>query len=159
MKKNKYIIIALVSVFLLPFLYKYYLYYKIPYNPLLKITSNITSCSVTEYKNPPYDPVDMLSSHSYDCSIIYNYLTGLRLKPLKYDDHSTNYDIERIDYRYSISFLQPDLYNDITIGVWNKDLSVIYISSNNPDFKDGYYKIEDTEFDYKYINELISLQI
>lgn len=159
MKKNKYIIIALVCILSLPFLYKYYLYYKIPYNPLVKISSDVMSCSGIQYENPPQDVISYISTHSQDCSVIFNYLSDLKLKPLKYEDYSTSFDIVKVDYRYFLSFTQPDLYYDLSISAWDKDLSIIYISSNKPGFKEGYYKVTDSEFEYKYINELLSLQM
>lgn len=159
MKKNKYVVLALACILLSPFFYKYYLNYVIPYNPLAKIDSKATSCSVSKFEKSSYNPVNMSSSHMYDCSVIYNYLSNLKLKPLKYNNYSTNYDILKADYRYLLNFPQPDLYEDLSIFVWKKDLSIIYIDSNNAGFKDGYYKIVDSEFDYEYINELVSLQI
>lgn len=158
MKKNKYIIIALVCILLSPFLYKYFLYYKIPNNPLVKLSSDAVSCSFTEIKYDPEEYKHHFNYHSLDCSVIFNYLKDLKLKPLKNEDYSSVYDIIKPDYYYSIKLSEPDWKYDLNIKLWLKDLSVIYINCNKPGFKSGFYKLIDSEFDYKYLNDLILLQ-
>jgi hypothetical protein len=39
--------------------------------------------------------------------------------------------------------------------IYLEDLTVIYISSRKYNFPTGYYKITDSKFDYKYIENLL----
>ena len=40
--------------------------------------------------------------------------------------------------------------------IYLDDLTIVSIRSNIPKFRNGYYKIIDSKFDYEYINDLIT---
>jgi len=64
-----------------------------------------------------------------------------------------------INFSYRLRFRppKPSAYYYITIDeIWLDNLSVLCIRSNKPGFHDGYYKIIDSKFDYKYVNDLIN---
>ncbi|SHK61500.1 hypothetical protein [Paramaledivibacter caminithermalis] len=159
MKKIKYLFIVLILYVLLANLYQNYIYYLIPYNPLEDITDNPYSCHFTiNYSN------DGITNASYNLNtntLIFKYFSDLNLIPLKEETNKEEifkHDND-INFSYRFRFHPPksSAYYYITIDeIWLDNLSVLYIRSNKPGFHNGYYKIIDSKFDYKYVNDLIN---
>lgn len=155
--KKKILIIILALLFISPFFYKYYLYYQIPYNPLLEFSIEPITSSYTKYnpnesgsfatqRNNNFKSNDDLTA----CSDIFKYLKSLKLKPLK----KNNLDFEKINYEYYLRLSSPE-DNEIMIFISTEDLTNIYIATRKVGLRDGHYKVIDEEFDYEYVNNLI----
>lgn len=156
MKKIKYLFITLTFIFFATIIYQNYIYYTISNNSLSKRSVEPITCSVTDYnpnlsENNSENSKFENTSNSKDCSAIFKYLKDLNLKPMK----SKDFDYSTMNLRYDIRLDSPDNDN-LTILVWLDDLSSIYIDSEKPDLPRGYYKIINSEFNYKYINNLIA---
>lgn len=53
-------------------------------------------------------------------------------------------------------FDKPTNFKVFINEIYLDNLTVLSIRSNKPGFNNGYYKIMNNKFDYKYINELIT---
>ncbi|MGL5752446.1 MAG: hypothetical protein ACRCXT_18060 [Paraclostridium sp.] len=82
---------------------------------------------------------------------ILKYLKNLKLKPMKNED----IDFDKIDYSYRFQLSSPR-YDSIIVFVSSEDVSKVYISTQMLGSKNSHYKVIDGEFDYVYINKLIS---
>ncbi|RKD31184.1 hypothetical protein BET03_03390 [Thermohalobacter berrensis] len=159
MKKIKYLFTVLILSVLLVNLYQNYIYYLIPYNPLEDITDNPYSCHFTlNYSNGG------ITNASYNLNtntLIFKYFSDLNLIPLKEETNKEEIFEHESDINFSYRFRfrppKPSTHYYITIDeIWLDNLSVLFIRSNKPGFHDGYYKIIDSKFDYKYVNDLIN---
>lgn len=157
MKKNKKFFIALIFILFTVFIYKNFVYYVIPSNPLAKSFTTPLFCSVTKQEPDALGSIGKPENVKYintsaleECSAILEYISSLKLKPLKQKD--SGYGSVNLTYNIRLSSPEDDL---IMIFVWLDDLSTIYIGSDKPDFPEGHYKIVGTKFDYEYINSLI----
>jgi hypothetical protein len=160
MKKFKYLFIVLILFFLLIYFYQNHIYYLIPYNPLEDITDNPTSC---HFDLNHSNGVSTKASHNLNNNIlIFKYFSDLNLIPLKEKinkeeiyKHKTN-----IHFSYSFRFspqTSPTYYYIFIKEIWLDNLSILSIRSNKPGFHNGYYKIIDSKFDYRYVNDLITI--
>ncbi len=158
MRKLKYLLYAIILFFSLLSFYRNYIFYQIPYNPLVGLTHDTPmSCYFTEYH--PDDEVTG-SSHSLENNtLIFKYFRDLNLIPLKKE---ANIDeifkhTNDIHLSYTLKFDSSPNYVYIYISeIYLDDLTIVSIRSNIPKFRNGYYKIIDSKFDYEYINDLIT---
>ncbi|MCZ8542247.1 hypothetical protein [Psychrobacillus psychrodurans] len=154
MKKNKYLAIAIVLVLLSIYLYKSFIYYSIPFNPIKEYS---TESDVDFYitKNlPDGEGVNAKCHDAKNCGLVLEYLSGLKLIPLKDKVAQKMLNYENATYFNGIlKFNESEMIfiSDISIDTPN----VLRISSSITGFKDGYYEIEDSTFDYNYIYDLI----
>ncbi|MBU5675906.1 hypothetical protein KQI88_05720 [Alkaliphilus sp. MSJ-5] len=161
MKKFKYIFIALILLFLATFIYQHYIYYKIPYNPLVELDSDtLNGFHFSENHPHPNDTIKKSTHNLNTTTRIFEYFSDLNLVPLK---EKSNWDEihNHGDIYYSGMFefeTSPTRYGtEVHINeIWLDNLTILWISSPRPKFKDGYYKIIDDKFDYEYINDLIT---
>lgn len=157
MKKFKYLFIVLILFCLSMYFYKNYIYYKIPYNPLAKLSEDTPSgCYFTEsHSNNDIQKF----SHNLDYNaLIYKYFRGLDLIPLK---EKTNFnEIYKhntdIHFSYMLEFGAPSYSKVFIDEIWLDNLTILSIRSDIPGFHTGYYKILGSKFDYKYVNDLIT---
>jgi hypothetical protein len=136
------------------YFYKNYIYYKIPYNPLVKLLKDApSSCYVTEsHLNNEMDK----SSHNLDHNtLIFKYFRGLNLIPLKEKTNFNEIYKHNTDIRFSYMLkFGPPSYSEVFISeIWLDNLTILSIRSDVPGFRTGYYKILG---DYKYVNDLIT---
>jgi len=156
MKRFKYLTLALVLVFLLVFFYQNYVYYKIPYNPINKYSSEtLTSFHIT--KNLPNNEEISKKTHDLNtCKLILKYFSNLQLTPIK-DKLALDALSIQGNETYFTGMLEFNQSEKIFLkDIFLEDLTVLYISSDTPGFHEGYYKITDSKFDYNYIFDLIS---
>lgn len=152
MKKIKYLIIVVIVLCLSISLYKNYIYYKIPHNPFDDVDTEIPLKFYFEANNSVDDETKI--SGDLETSIIaFKYFKNLELLPIKSDEtpeyHQDTYFSGR--FKFSESFEEDIIISDIYL----ENLTVLYVSSDRPGFKDGYYKIINGKFDYEYINDLM----
>lgn len=157
--KLKYVFIAIVLLLLSIFMYQNYIYYKIPYNPLSELDSDTPSgFHFTENHPHPNDTINM-SSHNLNTNrLIFKYFSNLNLVPLKEKSNLDEIHKHEKDIYYSgmFKFDTPSNFKVFINEIYLDNLTVLSIRSNKPGFVNGYYKIMDNKFDYKYINELIT---
>lgn len=156
MKKFKFFIILLVvSLSLLSF-YKEYMYYKISYNPLTKISECMPEkCYFNEYNSYSGQEVKKTSENSNTNVLIFEYLRNLKLKPLKQNNKETYKHETNTYFSYGFKFDSSSNYYIFINEIYLDNLTVMRISSNKPGFPNGYYKISDSKFNYTYVNNLI----
>ncbi|MFT9487402.1 MAG: hypothetical protein ACH0QD_08555 [Tepidibacillus sp.] len=156
MKKFKFLALALVFVFLLVFLYQNYIYYKIPYNPITKYSSeNLSSFHIT--KNLPNGEEVSAKTNDLDTSnLILRYFRDLKLMPLK-DKSALDVISKQGNETYFTVMLEFNQSERLFIkDIFLENLRVLYISSDFSGFHEGYYRIIGSKFDYNYIYDLIS---
>ena len=157
MKKIKYVFIALILLFVLTYIYQNYIYYKIPYNPLVELNSDTPSGF--HFKENHHNDTINKSSHDKNINtLILKYFSDLNLVPLKEKSNRDEIYNHEKDIYYSgmFEFDTTPNYNVFINEIYLDNLTVLRISSFRPGFKDGYYKIINTKFDYEYINNLIT---
>lgn len=157
MKKFKYLVLVLVLVFLSVYLYQNHIYYKIPYNPLDVITDTPYSCHFTlDYSNGEWST--KASRNLNNNALIFKYFSDLNLTPLKIESNKEEIFEHKNGINFSYRFrLGPPTYYYIVIDeIWLDNLSILHIRSSKPRSHNGYYKIIDSKFDYKYVNNLIT---
>lgn len=152
--KKKYILAILLLLSILPNIYQNYIYYKIPTNPLMEINEdNLVKCYFTD------DSSDLSIDKSIDNvknnTLIFEYFCSLKLVPLneKRNKDEIYKHLNSTFFSYGFNFENPSYYIFIN-EIWLDNLTILSIRSNKLNFKEGYYKIIDTEFDYNYINGL-----
>ncbi|RKD20889.1 hypothetical protein SAMN02745883_01634 [Caminicella sporogenes DSM 14501] len=160
MKKFKYSALVLIFFLLSFYLYENYIYYKIPYNPLVEFSTVPIGCKFDI--NSSKDTVSSKINHNLDDNaLVFEYFRNLKLIPLKEKKHKDeiyNHEID-IYYSYVFEFGPPNHYFLIINEIWLDNLTILYISSKKPGFRRGYYKIIDSKFNYKYVNNLIDKSI
>ena len=154
MKKFKYLLIVLILVFLSLYLYQNYIYYKIPYNPISKYAATPSGFHIT--KNLPNGEEVSVKSHDVDaCNKALKYFSDLKLVPLK-NKAAWNENSKQKSQTYFSGMFEFTQSNSLSINeIYLDNLTILYISSDKPGFHNGYYKIVGSEFDYKYIYDLI----
>lgn len=153
MKKFKYIFFILILVLLSRYLYKNYIYYKIPYNPISRYKTVPNGFHIT--KNLPNGKDTTLITHNLkDCKLILQYFSGLKLIPLNYDSALTSINKHKNQPYFTCAFDFNESEYLFVDEIYIGNLNIIYISSNKPGFNRGYYKIIDSKFNYNYINKL-----
>lgn len=156
MKKNKYFAFALVIVLLLSVLvYKSFIYYQISFNPIKEFASESLVDFHISKNLPDGESVNAECHDENTCGKILEYLSNLKLVPLKdrVAQDMLNYESETY-FNGMLKFNESEVIfiSDISIDTPN----VLRISSSITGFKDGYYKIKDSKFDYDHIYEWIS---
>ncbi|MBB6218723.1 hypothetical protein HNQ80_004898 [Anaerosolibacter carboniphilus] len=157
MKNFKYVFSILILFYLLTNFYQNYIYYKIPYNPLVEFTKD-TPRGFHFSKNHPNNSINK-SSHNLDTNtLIFKYFSDLNLIPLKEKAHWNEIHKHEKEIYFSGMFeFVPPANNKIFIDeIYLDNLTIIAIRSDKRGFHDGYYKIIGSKFDYKYINDLIT---
>lgn len=131
--------------------------YKIPYNPLVELTTDTpSSCYFKEYHS---NNMITKSSHNLNNNtLIFKYFSDLNLIPLKgkanlNEIYKHNNDIY---FSYTLKFGPPSDNNVFISEIWLDNLSILSIGSDKPGFRNGYYKIINSKFDYKYAYDLIT---
>lgn len=157
MKKIKYLAFAIVIVLLSIYLYQSFIYDKIPFNPIKEYTSeSLVDFHITQ--NLPDGESVSAKSHEPDtCDLALEYLSNLKLIPLK-EKKTREMLSDKENDTYLKGMLKFNQSGEIFISeIYTDDTTVLYISSPIAGFKgEGYYKIVDSTFDYNYIFELIS---
>ncbi len=160
MKRIKYLLCILLFVSLLIYFYLNYIYYLIPYNPLNNIGDNPYSCHF-DLNNSDGVSTTKASDNLNNNTLIFKYFSDLNLKPLKKSTNTNREEIfehkNDINFSYRFRFDPPTYYYIYINEIWLDNLSVLSIRSNKPGLHNGYYKIIDSKFDYKYVNDLITL--
>ncbi|MBB6218871.1 hypothetical protein HNQ80_005046 [Anaerosolibacter carboniphilus] len=158
MKKFKYLFSVLLFVLLIYF-YQNHIYYLIPYNPLKGTADNPYSC---HFDLNYSDGVLTKVSHNLNSNtLIFKYFSDLNLIPLKKAANKEEIFEHKNDIHFSYRFrfgppTSPKYYYIFINEIWLDNLSILSIRSNKPGFHNGYYKIIDSKFDYKYVNDLIT---
>ncbi|CAM3299404.1 hypothetical protein FITA111629_15240 [Filibacter tadaridae] len=157
MKKIKYLAFAIVIVLLSIFLYKGFIYYKISFNPIKEFASESLVDFHISKNLPDGESVTAKCHDENTCGLVLEYLSNLKLVPLK--DKAAQ---DMLNYENAIYFDGMLKFNESEV-IFISDISidtpnVLRISSSITGFKDGYYKIEDSKFDYDHIYELISTE-
>ena len=149
----------LLLFFLLIYFYQNYIYYKIPYNPLVElITDTPTSCYLKEY-HPNNKMIDKSSHNLKSNTLISKYFKDLNLIPLKKEANRNEIFNHKNDthFSYMLKIGPSPNYNVFISEIWLDNLSILSIRSDKLGFNNnGYYKIIDTKFDYKYVYDLIT---
>lgn len=127
----------------------------IPYNPIKEYaTESQVDFHIT--KNlPDGEGVNAKCHDANTCGIVLEYLSDLKLIPLKDKTAQKMLNYENATYfNGMLKFNESEkiFISDISIDTPN----VLHISSFITGFKDGYYEVVDSKFDYNYIYELIS---
>ena len=156
MKKLKYLVIAIVVVILSVYIYKNFIYYRIPFNPIKEYTAeSLVDFHITQ--NLDNGKKISAKSHNPDtCDAILEYFSSLKLMPLT-DKAAQKALSKNGNETYITGMLKFEQSGEIFISdIFKKTPNVIHISSSIDGFKgEGYYKIVDSKFDYKYIIKLI----
>lgn len=140
------------------YFYQNYIYYLIPYNPLDVITDNPHSCHFSLHYSKGGSTK---ASYNLDNNtLIFKYFSDLDLIPLKEETNKELIYEHETDLHFSYRFrFNPSTsstnYRVIIDEIWLDNLSVLFIRSNKPGFHNGYYKIRDSRFDFRYVNDLI----
>lgn len=157
MKKIKFIFIVLILFSLSIYFYQNFIYYKIPYNPLGRFVKDTPSgCDFQECHSN--NMIDKFSHNLDNNALIFKYFSSLKLIPLKEKTNLKEIYKHNTDIYFSYTFnLGPPSYNYVYISeIWLDNLSTLSIRSDSPGFHNGYYKILNSKFDYKYVNGLIT---
>lgn len=143
---------------ILLYLYHHYIYYLIPYNPLVELTTDPPISCDFRLEGPRGTVYSGSNDNLKDHPLIFKYFCDLKIIPLKEEFHWDEIHGHESDYFYSYHFyFGHPTYSYVFIKeIWLDDLAIFYISSDIPRFKDGYYKMIDGKFDYQYINKLIT---
>lgn len=155
MKKIKYLFIVLILLSLLTYLYENHIYYLIPYNPLAELDPDtLITCNLR------FNGDSKIKNHNpNNNALIFKYLRDLKLIPLNLDKKINRDKVLKHNYNtyysYALEFGPPTYYVHID-DIWLDNPTFVYIGSNRFGFRDGYYQIIDSKFDYMYINELIN---
>lgn len=156
-KKIKYLLYVVILFFLLLSLYQNYIFYKIPYNPLTELSIDPPAKFYLTLNGSTGTTLSKKSYNLDNNAVILKYFSDLNLIPLKEKRHEDEiYKHETKSY-YSCGFRFGDLrYNFIFITeIYLDNLTILSIRSDIPKFKNGYYKIIDSKFDYEYINGIL----
>ena len=154
MKIFKYLAFGIVIVFLSIALYRNFIYYTIPFNPIKEYESESKFEFYITKNLPDGEGINTSCQDTEACGSVLAYLSNLNLKPLK-DKAAT----ELITYdsntyftgMMKLSETEKIFISDISVDTPN----ILHLNSSIPYFKSGYYQIEDSTFDYDYIYELI----
>ncbi len=159
MKKMKYFVLALGIIFLSVYLYQHFIYYMIPFNPIEEYAAESPDDFHITQNLPDGEKVNAKSHDQKTCDLILEYLSNLKLKPLK-DKDARNALAKKENEAYITGMLKLDQSREIFISdLFIDDPDVLYISSSIAGFNgEGYYKIVDSTFDYDYIIDLIGNQ-
>lgn len=157
MKRLKYLFYVLILFLLLNF-YQNYIFYRIPYNPLAELSTDIPTKFYLNLNGPNGVTLSKSSYNLDDNTLIFDYFEKLNLIPLKEKRHRDEIYKHDTESYYSCGFRFGDLkYSFVYITeVYLDDLTVLSIRSDIPKFKNGYYKIIDSKFDYEYINSILN---
>lgn len=155
MKKMKYTAFAIVIVLLSIYLYKSFIYFTIPFNPIEEYASESQVDFFITKNLPDGDGVNAKCKDENTCGKVLEYLSELKLKPLK--DKVAQ---EKLNYE-NTTYFSGALKLDDSELIFISDISVdtpniLRMSSSITGFKSGYYEVVDSEFDYDYIYNLIS---
>ena len=154
-RKIKYIFIIAILLFLSICLYKNYIYYKLPYNPISHYATTSNGFYIT--KNLPNGKEISLKTHDLNtCNLIFKYFSGLNLIPLKNKLALASINKQKYQAYFSCAFGFNNSENLFIDEIYINNLNVIYLSSSKSGFNRGYYKIIDSKFNYNYINRLIT---
>ncbi|QTM98461.1 hypothetical protein ERJ70_03620 [Sediminibacillus dalangtanensis] len=156
MKRLKYLAFALGIIFLSVYLYQNFIYYMIPFNPIEEYATESTVDFHLTQNLSDGEEVNAKSHDQKTCNLILEYLSNLKLKPLKHKD-ARNALAKKENETYLTGMLKFDQSREIFISdLFLDDPDVLHISSSTAGFKgEGYYKIVDSTFDYDYIINLI----
>ncbi len=158
MKRYKFLIFLLILGLLSLYIYHNYVYYKIPYNPIAEYsTETLSSFHITENLSNG-EEITAKSNELNTCNKILKYFSELKLLPLK-DKTAWNENFSQENSTYftgMLSFSQS--YKVYISDIVLDNLTILHISSNIPGFREGYYKIIGSKFEYNYIYDLISNQ-
>ncbi|WP_342536428.1 hypothetical protein [Sporosarcina sp. FSL K6-3508] len=155
MKKLLYSSFAIVLVLLSIYLYKGFIYYQIPFNPIKQYASEPNVDFYITKNLPDGDGVNAKCEDANTCGLILEYLSNLKLKPLKDKAAQAMLNYENATYyngALRVNESEMIFISDISIDTSN----ILRISSSITGFKDGYYEIVDSTFDYNYIYGLIN---
>ena len=158
LKKFKYLFFLVILLFCSLSIYKNYFFYKIPYNPLVQLSTNTPTSFYFDLNTPDGETLSKSSHKLEDTDLIFKYFTELHLIPLKEDKHKEEIHGDLTTSYYSCGFKFNDLKQDFIFinEIYLDNLTIISIRSDIPKIKNGYYKIIDSEFNYKYINSILS---
>ncbi|WOV83046.1 hypothetical protein PGH26_08850 [Sporosarcina jeotgali] len=155
MKKMKYLAFAIVLALISIYLYKGFIYYLIPFNPIKQYASESNVDFYITKNLPDGDGVNAKCEDANTCGLVLEYLSDLKLKPIKDKKAQAMLNYENATYyNGALRFNELDMIfiSDISIDTPN----ILRISSSITGFKNGYYEIVDSKFDYNYIYDLIS---
>lgn len=154
-RRIKYLFIIAILLLLSICLYKNYIYYKLPYNPISHYATTSNGFHIT--KNLTDGTGITLKTHDLNtCNLIFKYFSGLKLVPLKDKLALDSINKQKNRAYFSCTFGFNELNYLFVNEIYLNNLNVIYISSNKPGFNRGYYKIIDSKFNYNYVNRLIT---
>lgn len=158
LKKVKCLFFLVISLFCSLSIYKNYIFYKIPYNPLVQLSTNSPTSFYFDLNTPDGETLSKSSHKLEDTALIFKYFNELHLIPLKEKKHREEIHGDLASSYYSCGFKFNDLkQNFIFINeIYLDDLTILSIRSDIPKIKNGYYKIIDSKFDYKYINSILN---
>lgn len=155
MKKIKYLAFGISIVLLSFYLYKNFIYYSIPFNPIKEYASESKIDFFMTKNIPDGEGINTKCKDTNTCDLVLEYFSDLKLVPIK---DKAAYEMFKYEnstfYTGMLTFNESDkiLISDISIDSPNS----LHISSSIDGFKSGYYKIVDSAFDYNYIYNLIS---
>ncbi|KAB3530478.1 hypothetical protein F8154_13845 [Alkaliphilus pronyensis] len=165
--KCKYVIIGIVLLLLGKIIYQNYIYYLIPRNPISDIEMGIPStihCMDYRHRTNLDDSFIGRSENKDNNELILKYLSDLDLIPIK-RKRNDNIQSEDLKFNYMLSYDTRSNSKVFINYISSGDLSILNISSNRSISgfsrryhkvrNSGYYKVRNSEFDYKYINNLI----
>jgi hypothetical protein len=157
MKRIKWLVFALCVVVLLSvYLYRSFIYYKIPFNPIKEYASESPVGFHISKDLPNGKTVTAHSNDSKNVGLVLEYLSNLKLIPLKDNDKQT-LPPKKGNGTYVNGMLEFDQSRKIFINeIFIDNPTVLRISTSIHGFNgDGYYKIVGSKFDYNYIFDLI----
>lgn len=156
MKKMKYVVLFIVVLLLSFYIYKSFIYYAIPYNPIKEYESeSLVDFHFTKHL-PNGESVVVKCQDTNNCDESLKYLSELKLVPLKQKAALKKFSKQE-DTTHFTGVLEFDQHNMILISdILAGNPTFLRFSSNITGFKEGYYKIVDSDFNYNYIFDLLN---
>lgn len=154
MKIFKYLAFGIIIVILSIALYRNFIYYTIPFNPIKEYASESNFKFYITKNLPDGEGINTSCHDTEACRSVLEYLSNLNLKPLKDKSAHELLSYEKNTYfngMLKFSESEKIFLSDISVDTPN----ILHLHSSIPYFKSGYYQIEDSTFDYDYIYELI----
>ncbi|MFS0688990.1 hypothetical protein AB1K89_07090 [Sporosarcina sp. 179-K 8C2 HS] len=149
-------VFAVVLILLSFYVYKSIIYYTVPYNPIKEYASeSLVGFHFTKHPDGG-ESVDVKCQDTNSCDEALKYLSELNLVPLKQKAALKRFSKQE-DTTHFTGELEFDQHKVILISdILEGNPTFLHFSSNIPGFKGGYYKIEESKFDYDYIYNLIN---
>lgn len=156
MRKVKYLVIAIGVIILSVYIYKNFVYYTIPFNPIKEYaTDSLVDFHITQNLDDG-KKISAKSHNSDTCDAILEYFSSLKLMPLT--DKAAKKELAKNGNKtYITGILKFKHSGEIFISdIFTENPNIIHFSSSINGFKgEGYYKFVDSKFDYNHIINLI----